>query len=460
MTASSSSAESDIADDAHAAPDSADAPFVLIIDDEPGVLETVGGVLEDEGYRTAAADSGERGLALYDQLQPSIVLLDIWLPDRDGLEILQLLRARDPAATVVMMSGHGTVATAVKALRMGAHDYLEKPLAYAQVADAVRDALAQRATAEPPAVVGPRGRDALAGDLQPPPRLPIVRKGRKHQRTIKRSTVIYGLGLHSGTRTGMVLQPLPPDHGIHFLTLPADTHLPAHVDHVAETDYATTLSRDGQSIKTVEHLLSALHAAGITNLLIKVHGEIPVLDGSAAEFSKVLLEAGIARQGVPRQELVIDRCYEVGDLDADPDDPRAKRLSIEPYDGFAVTYRLRYPPPVGEQDYAFVLRNHEAYREEIAPARTFGFMKDLAMMAELGLGSGGRLDNCILVGEDDVINTELRFPDEFVRHKILDIIGDLYLLGFPLRGKVTARLTGHRDNIALLREIQRRAGSA
>ncbi len=128
-------------------------------------------------------------------------------------------------------------------------------------------------------------------------------------------------------------------------------------------------------------------------------------------------------------------------------------LSIEPADEFSVSYLLRYPPPVGEQSYEFTLTSPEDYKREIAPARTFGFMKDLKMINELGLGSGGRLDNFILVGEDDVINTDLRFPDEFVRHKILDIIGDLYLLGYPIRGKVTARLTGHRDNIALLRQI-------
>jgi UDP-3-O-[3-hydroxymyristoyl] N-acetylglucosamine deacetylase len=114
---------------------------------------------------------------------------------------------------------------------------------------------------------------------------------------------------------------------------------------------------------------------------------------------------------------------------------------------------LHYPPPVGEQYFEFELRDFECYKREIAPARTFGFMRDLKMINELGLGSGGRLDNFILVGEDNVINTELRFQDEFVRHKILDIIGDLYLLGYPIRGRVTAERTGHRDNIAILRAL-------
>jgi UDP-3-O-acyl N-acetylglucosamine deacetylase len=215
--------------------------------------------------------------------------------------------------------------------------------------------------------------------------------------------------------------------------------MPAHVSTVAETDHA------GESIRTVEHLLSALHACGITNLLVKVHGEIPVLDGSALSFLERLEQVGIAEQDAPVKELVIDRRYEVGEGD--------KTLVIEPADGFSVSYHLSYPPPVGDQFYDFEMVDCDAFRNEIAPARTFGFMRDLKMINELGLGTGGRLDNFILVGEDNVINTDLRFPDEFVRHKILDIIGDLYMLGYPVRGKVTAKLTGHRDNIQIQRQI-------
>ena len=423
---------------------------VLIIDDEPSILTTVAGVLSDEGYETVVAETGHKGLALFEERQPDVVFLDIWLPDLDGLELLDTLRSQDPNVAVIMISGHGTVSTAVKAIRMGAYDYLEKPLSYNQLIESVEGALQHRASQDkhpmPPAE-GRRDRTQIERGLQPPPMLPIVRNGRKHQKTIKRSTVIYGLGLHSGTRTGMVMQPLPPNSGIHFLTLPAEKLIAANVSQVAETDYATTLSREGENIRTVEHLLSALHASGITNLLIKVHGEVPVLDGSALELCKVIEEAGIEGQRVARKELVVDRLYEVG--------AGQKRLTLEPYDGFAISYQLRYPAPIGEQFYDFDMDSFEHYRAEIAPARTFGFMRDLKMMSELGLGSGGRLDNFILVGEDNVINTELRFPDEFVRHKILDIIGDLYLLGFPIRGKVTARLTGHRDNIAILRRIQK-----
>ncbi len=415
-------------------------PLALIVDDEPNILSTLAAVLADQGYRTLTTRSGSEALALYRSRRPDVVLLDVWLPDRDGLETLQALRELDPAAAVVMMSGHGTTSTAVRAIKMGASDYLEKPLSYTQAAEAVAAALRQRHSLTPE-----RSRLETEHRLAPPPPLPLLREGREPQRTIRHSTVVYGLGLHSGGRTGMVIQPLPPDSGIHILTLPTGETIPAHVSAVADSDYATTLGREGAQVKTVEHLLSALHAAGVTNLFVKLHGEVPVLDGSAVDFCRTLEQIGLADQASPRREVVIDRRYEVGSGE--------KSLAIEPYDGFRVSYLLRYPPPVGEQFYDFELTSFEAYKTEIAPARTFGFMRDLKMMSELGLGSGGRLDNFILVGEDNVINTELRFPDEFVRHKILDIIGDLYLLGYPLRGKVTARLTGHRDNVALLRQI-------
>jgi UDP-3-O-acyl N-acetylglucosamine deacetylase len=333
---------------------------------------------------------------------------------------------------------------------MGAEDYLEKPLSYDATIEAVRSALTARQAA-----ISGSATDVLDAvgtrvepvrHLSPPPAMPLLEESDVPQRTIRKSSVLYGLGLHSGGRTGMVMQPLPPNAGVHFLTLPRGTEIPAHISAVAETDYATTLTGAGESIRTVEHLLSVLHAYGITNLLVKVHGEIPVLDGSAVEFCSHLEEIGIVDQDTPRREVVIDRTYSVGD-------GKDKQLVIEPDDGFSVSYLLRYPPPIGEQFHDFRLTGPGAYRDQIAPARTFGFMRDIAMMNELGLGSGGRLDNFILVGEDNVINTELRYPDEFVRHKILDIIGDLFLLGYPIRGRVTARFTGHRDNIALQREI-------
>jgi UDP-3-O-acyl N-acetylglucosamine deacetylase len=401
-------------------------PLALIVDDEAGILTTLGGILADNGFEVATTPSGEEALEIYAARQPEIVFLDVWLPDRDGLETLQTLRENDPRATVIMISGHGTAATAVRAIKMGAFDYLEKPLSYEQVMAAARSGLAHH-TALPSGDTGGPPEDSGGFAVHPEPRrAPIpallhLERGRTPQRTLRHNTVLYGMGLHSGGRTGMVLQPLPAGSGIHFHSMPSGESIPAHVSAVGDTDYATTLGLNGSTIKTVEHLLSALHASGITNLLVKVHGEVPVLDGSAAEFCKTIEEIGVEEQGEPRQEFVVDRRYEVGTGE--------KTLTLEPFDGFAVSYLLRYPPPIGEQFYDFELADFASYVREIAPARTFGFLRDLKMMNELGLGSGGRLDNFILVGEDHVVNTELRFPDEFVRHKILDIIGDLYLLG-------------------------------
>ncbi|MCP4204553.1 MAG: UDP-3-O-[3-hydroxymyristoyl] N-acetylglucosamine deacetylase [bacterium] len=424
--------------------------LVLIVDDEPGILTALSGVLSDEGFDTLCTESGEEALELYRDRKPDVVFLDIWLPDRDGLETLQALRESDPTAAVIMMSGHGTTSTAVKALKMGAFDYVEKPLSYSQAVDSVQGAIAYRRNVS---VSGPllasavRSEDRLAADFEfKPPEVPLLRASEIPQRTIAQSTVLYGLGLHSGFRTGMVIQPLPPNSGIHFLTLPTNTHVPGFVGVVAETSYATTLETEGVGIKTVEHFLSACHAYGVTNALVKVHGELPVLDGSAIEFCKTLAEVGVVDQDEPRKEIVIDREYRVSGSGE-------QSLTLEPADEFGVSYLLDYPPPVGRQSYQYGPLKPASYVGEIAPARTFGFVKDLDMMNELGLGTGGRLDNCILVGEDDIINTDLRFPDEFVRHKILDVIGDLYLLGYPMRGKVTASLTGHRDNIAILRKI-------
>jgi UDP-3-O-[3-hydroxymyristoyl] N-acetylglucosamine deacetylase len=431
-------------------------PLVLIVDDEAGILTTLGGILTDNGFEVATTPSGTEALDLYATRKPELVFLDVWLPDRDGLETLQTLREFDPQATIIMISGHGTASTAVRAIKMGAFDYLEKPLSYEQVMAAARAGLAHHTGRLAGAAGAAGGAGVLPEEsggfpVHPEPRRTAIpallhlERSRTPQRTLRQNTVLYGMGLHSGGRTGMVLQPLPAGSGIHFHSMPSGESIPAHVSAVGDTDYATTLGQNGSTIKTVEHLLSALHASGITNLLIKVHGEVPVLDGSAAEFCKTIAEIGVLDQEEERFEFVVDKKYEVGAGD--------KILTLEPFDGFAVSYLLRYPPPIGEQFYDFELADFASYVKEIAPARTFGFLRDLKMMNELGLGSGGRLDNFILVGEDHVVNTELRFPDEFVRHKILDIIGDLYLLGYPIRGRVHAHLTGHRDNIAMVRKL-------
>jgi len=254
-------------------------------------------------------------------------------------------------------------------------------------------------------------------------------------------------------KTGLMLLPLPPNSGILFGNIYDEHTVPGKLMYVEETDYATSLRKGRITAKTIEHFMAVLHAYGINNLLVKMNEEIPIMDGSALDFCKIIEEAGIEEQDEELAELVIERRYSLGEID-----PDNKHISIEPSDYFGVRYVLNYPPPIGQQEYTFIMRDEAAFKEEIAPARTFGFLKDIKSLTKMGLIEGGRLHNVILLDEGRVMNTTLRFPDEFVRHKILDIIGDFYLFNQPIKGWITANMTGHSDNIALLREIQKEVG--
>ena len=418
---------------------------VLVIDDEPEIRSSLRGVLSDEGLRVVEAEDGRQAIELLRVEQPELVLLDVWMPEIDGIELLRLLQDVPAPPQVIMISGHGNIETAVKATKLGAFDFIEKPFSIEALLQTVNRALEQRALA---------GAGAGAASVDPPirdvSRSVQARRMLRAERTIKRSVVGSGHGLHSGVKSGLILHPLPPGQGIVFASLSAEHTVPAHLDYVDSTGYATTLHRNDMSVRTVEHLLATLHAYGITNLLVKVQGEVPVMDGSAVEFCHLIESAGIEDQGGAVEEIVINRRICVGNDTTD-----GESIAIEPDDGFRVTYTLAYPPPVGRQEYAYVHRSAASFRDEVAPARTFGFLRDFKAMAAMGLASGGRLDNCILIDEEKIVNTTLRFPDEFARHKILDIMGDSYLLGRPLRGMISARMTGHSDNIALLREIKK-----
>jgi len=265
------------------------------------------------------------------------------------------------------------------------------------------------------------------------------------QRTIARSLVVGGRGLHSGLKTGVILHPAPVGTGIVFSSLAAESAIHARVENVSETGYNTTLSGKGHSVRTVEHLMSALHGLAVTNLRIKTGDEVPSLDGSALEFCKLLLDVGLQEQEGWVEALAVKKTIQIGG--------DGEFIRIEPAEGLVIDYTLEYPPPVGIQQVHFELSSAEAYVREIAPARTFGFVHEFRKMSEMGLAHGGSLDNLILIDDEKIVNTTLRFTDEFARHKVLDLIGDLYLLGRPLIGHVTAVKTGHSDNLALLRAI-------
>jgi len=444
---------------------------VLIVDDEERVVQSIAGVLEDEGFRVTTARGGEEAIGVFQKEEPDVTLLDIWMPGMDGIEVLKRLKWMSPDCQVIMISGHATISTAMAAVKLGAFDFIEKPLSLDVLLMTIRRALdhqkelltAQRSqevvTQDVPLQEKMGFLKEMAGELAAPPLSTLgetallskeALKGKgtslSPQRTLKKSLVLYGTGLHSGMKTGLLFQPLPPNSGILFGNISSDEVVPAHVDYVQTTEFATSLKKGRAIAKTIEHLMAVLHAYRITNLMVKMIEEIPIMDGSALEFCKTIEEAGVEEQEEKMDELIIDRRLEVI--------YKNKSLVIEPADGFSIQYFLNYPAPIGQQSLHFVLESGEAFRDQIAPARTFGFLKDVEMLERMGMGGGGRLHNFILVDDEKIVNTELRFPDEFVRHKILDLIGDFYLLNCPIQGKVTAHFTGHSENIALMKKIQ------
>ena len=308
---------------------------VLVVDDEDVIRETVREILADEGYRVIAATEGSEVLQLVAREAPDVILLDIWMPDLDGIVLLKQIRSVHPDARVIMISGHGSIHTAVTATKLGAFDFIEKPLSLDGLLATIKRACGD-ARREGPAAEQQLGLRWAAA----PSSTPVPINGGVRQKTLGKSVVACGLGLHSGVSTGVILHPLPENSGIHFGGISGDATVPAHLDCVRSTDFATSLRRGGVVVGTVEHLMAALHAYGITNLLIKMYGEIPIMDGSAIEFCRLIEEAGVEEQEAACPEIVIDRTLRVSG-----DGP--EEIVIEPADVFTVHYRLRYPSPVG-----------------------------------------------------------------------------------------------------------------
>ena len=429
--------------------------LVLVVDDEASIRRSLEGVLKDEGFSVVLAEDGESAIRILMNTRPALILLDIWMPGMDGLETLRKIKEIHQDIPVVMISGHATISTAVAATRLGAMDFLEKPLDLSGTIQLVRRVLHQanaaaQASQEPrweaiePASVGPI-RESVT--INPVVFTKQTLRGRAiAQKTLAHAAILYGQGLHSGRKSGLILEPLPPNSGIHFVGVSETTVVPAHVDFVESTGFATTVRLGQTQAGTIEHLMSALCAYGISNVLIKCNGEVPVMDGSAREFCRLFEEVGLTEQDGEWYEIDVRKVIEVGD--------DKESIRIEPADEFSVEYTLRYPEPVGEQHFSFTLTDPAAYRDQIAPARTFSFVKDVGHLQRLGLALGGRFDNFLLIGAEGAINDEWRFPNEPVRHKVLDAFGDLFLLGRRLRGKVTARMTGHSDNVAILKKVR------
>ncbi|MGH7390816.1 MAG: UDP-3-O-acyl-N-acetylglucosamine deacetylase [Candidatus Rokuibacteriota bacterium] len=270
-----------------------------------------------------------------------------------------------------------------------------------------------------------------------------------HQHTIRKFVSLEGVGLHTGKPSRVRLLPAPPNTGILFRVAGREP-IPAVPESVVNSHYATTLGRNGTRIQTVEHLMAAAAGLGIDNLLVDVEGlEIPAADGSAKPFVALLATAGRSEQSAPRRSVVVTKPVHVGG--------GGRWIRIVPSDTLRISYTLDNDhPAVGTQALTCV-PTERMFVEDFAPARTYGFLKDLGVMRKNGLARGASLENAIGVGKRGVLNG-LRYRDEFVRHKILDLIGDLALLGRPLVGHVIARNAGHALNFELVVAVQRALG--
>jgi UDP-3-O-[3-hydroxymyristoyl] N-acetylglucosamine deacetylase len=267
-----------------------------------------------------------------------------------------------------------------------------------------------------------------------------------YRRTLRREVGCTGIGLHSGRPVRLRLLPAPAEHGIRFARTDVDVEIPATLAHVGEQDHATTLSRHGVSIGTVEHLLAALAGLGVDDVRVEVDGpELPVLDGSAAPFVILLHEAGLRPLAVPRLHIRVKE--EVAVVHG------GKSVRLTPAGHFEIGYTIGFDHPLLRHQ-AFSLRlTPRSFTEQVAPARTFGFLREVEMLRKSGLALGGSLENAVVIGETGVLNNKLRFEDEFVRHKILDAMGDLALLGFPLFGRLEATRAGHALHTAVAQKL-------
>jgi UDP-3-O-[3-hydroxymyristoyl] N-acetylglucosamine deacetylase len=271
-----------------------------------------------------------------------------------------------------------------------------------------------------------------------------------NQRTIKSPVSLEGIGLHSGKPARITVSPAPPNSGITFRVGDHDVVIPAAPETVVDGHYATTIGRHGVRVQSIEHLMAAAAGLGLDNLEVEVDGpEIPAMDGSARPFVTLLASAGRVSQAAARRPIVVPHAIRVGD--------DRRWLEITPARVFEITYTLENDhPAIGRQEVACTL-SERSFIDEFAPARTYGFLKDVGLMRKNGLARGGSLDNAIVLGKRGPLNG-LRYPDEFVRHKILDLIGDLALLGRPVQGRVAARNGGHALNVELAVAMQRALG--
>jgi len=274
------------------------------------------------------------------------------------------------------------------------------------------------------------------------------------QHTLDHEVWCGGVGLHTGLRVSLRLKPAPADHGIRFSRTDIYNHptIPAHYNHVVNTFQATTIGDGGVAVSTIEHLMAALYASGIDNVLVEVNGpEIPIFDGSAGPYLSLINKAGMREQDAERKCLAIKKPIITRSGDS--------YIKAIPSDQFRIRYLIDFPHPmVGKQELSWTFKNG-SFGKDIARARTFGFLKDIEKLQTMGLVRGGSLSNAVVFGEDDLLNVGgFRYADECVRHKILDFIGDLALTGMAVLGSFEIRKAGHALHSLFLNQIMAGSG--
>ena len=272
------------------------------------------------------------------------------------------------------------------------------------------------------------------------------------QRTIRRTITCTGIGLHSGQKVSVSLKPAAAGAGITFRRSDLGIDIPANLAHLGPTQVLqTTLVKGQATVDTVEHLLSALRGLGIDNVVVELNqSEVPIMDGSAAPWVYLIQEAGVKELSAARQVLRVLRAVTV--------ERGEKSISIFPSDTFKISYAIQFDHPMLRSQKKTLEITEASYVDEIAPARTFGFLKEVEMLRQRGLALGGSLDNAVVIGETGVLNP-LRFDDEFVRHKMLDVIGDLALVGHAIAGHVSVQRGGHALHAELASELMRQTDS-
>ena len=270
-----------------------------------------------------------------------------------------------------------------------------------------------------------------------------------NQRTISRNVALCGTGVHSGKKTNLTIRPAQENHGIKFRRVdqPGTQDIPALFKLVVDTSLATVLGTNGAIVSTIEHLMASFAGLGIDNALVEVDDyEMPIMDGSAREFTRALTAAGIREQALPKHFMIVKKPIEVTEGD--------KFVRVMPETCFKISCSIDFDHPlIGRQELTYD-RAQNNFEQEISGARTFGFIKDLELLKKFSLGKGGSLDNAIVIDHDKILNDDgLRYPDEFVRHKLLDSLGDFSLLGMPIQGHIITHKSGHTLNHRFIKKF-------